>query len=190
MMEQYPIYWPQFYTATILEWKPLLNQDKYKQVIVESLQFFTTNLVAFFIAHAMLLYNKTDVVDDVLLGDCGGQQIVVMGKKKPHFLCIVADGAVAILLCQQRIVQLLKAALSLWRKRYFTVLIFFNMIIFFSECLRSYFYGVNDSSPEVLVQHGVCCYAGGRNNNQLQLTINFISGRRNGLILILRCYAL
>jgi REP element-mobilizing transposase RayT len=43
MMEQYPIYWPQFYTATILEWKPLLNQDKYKQVIVESLQYLTTN---------------------------------------------------------------------------------------------------------------------------------------------------
>jgi putative transposase len=43
MMEQYPIYWPQFYTATILEWKPLLNPDKYKQLIVESLQYLTTN---------------------------------------------------------------------------------------------------------------------------------------------------
>jgi hypothetical protein len=29
-MEKYPIYWPQFYTATILEWKPLLSMDKYK----------------------------------------------------------------------------------------------------------------------------------------------------------------
>lgn len=37
-MEQYPLYWPQFYTATILEWKHLLKQDKYKEVIVSSLQ--------------------------------------------------------------------------------------------------------------------------------------------------------
>jgi putative transposase len=42
-MEKYPIYWPQFYTATILEWKPLLSQDKYKQIIVESLKFLTVN---------------------------------------------------------------------------------------------------------------------------------------------------
>ena len=38
-MEQYPIYLPQFYTATILEWKYLLKPDKYKDVIIESLQF-------------------------------------------------------------------------------------------------------------------------------------------------------
>lgn len=36
---KYPVFWPQFYTATILEWKPLLNQDKYKDVIIESLRF-------------------------------------------------------------------------------------------------------------------------------------------------------
>jgi len=41
-MEKYPVYWPQFYTATILEWKPLLSQDKYKKIIIESLQFLTT----------------------------------------------------------------------------------------------------------------------------------------------------
>jgi putative transposase len=35
----YPEYWPQFFTATILEWKPLLQQDKYKDEIVKSLQF-------------------------------------------------------------------------------------------------------------------------------------------------------
>ena len=29
----------QFFTATILEWKPLLKQDKYKQVIMDSLSF-------------------------------------------------------------------------------------------------------------------------------------------------------
>jgi putative transposase len=41
-MEKYPQYWPQFYTATILEWKTLLSQDKYKEVIIESLRYLTT----------------------------------------------------------------------------------------------------------------------------------------------------
>jgi REP element-mobilizing transposase RayT len=30
---------PDYYTATIREWKPLLKPDKYKQVIVDSLRF-------------------------------------------------------------------------------------------------------------------------------------------------------
>ena len=42
-MEKYPVYWPQFYTATILEWKPLLSQDKYKNYIIESLQYLVKN---------------------------------------------------------------------------------------------------------------------------------------------------
>ena len=42
-MEQYPIYWPQFYTGTILEWKPLLKPDKYKDIIIQSLQHLTAN---------------------------------------------------------------------------------------------------------------------------------------------------
>jgi putative transposase len=42
-MGEYPLYWPQFYTATILEWKPLLKPDKYKQIIVSSLQHLTSN---------------------------------------------------------------------------------------------------------------------------------------------------
>jgi len=32
-------YYPQFLTATILEWKPLLKEDKYKDIIIESLRF-------------------------------------------------------------------------------------------------------------------------------------------------------
>jgi REP element-mobilizing transposase RayT len=32
-------YYPQFFTATILEWKHLLNENKYKDIIVESLRF-------------------------------------------------------------------------------------------------------------------------------------------------------
>ena len=41
-MEKYPIYWPQFYTSTILEWKALLKPAKYKDIIIQSLQHLTT----------------------------------------------------------------------------------------------------------------------------------------------------
>jgi REP element-mobilizing transposase RayT len=54
-MDQYPIYFPQFYTATVLEWKPLLKPHKYKEIIVCSLQYLTANkqitLYAFVIMH-------------------------------------------------------------------------------------------------------------------------------------------
>jgi putative transposase len=53
MNPKYPTYWPQFYTATILEWKHLLKPDKYKNIIIESLQFLVAdkriNLYAFVI---------------------------------------------------------------------------------------------------------------------------------------------
>jgi REP element-mobilizing transposase RayT len=39
---KYPIYWPQYFTATILEWKYLLKQDKYKDVIIDSLRFLVS----------------------------------------------------------------------------------------------------------------------------------------------------
>ena len=42
-MEKYPVHWPQFYTATILAWKHLLKPDKYKAIIIESLQYLTAN---------------------------------------------------------------------------------------------------------------------------------------------------
>jgi REP-associated tyrosine transposase len=32
-------HYPQFLTATILEWKPLLKDDQYKDIIIESLRF-------------------------------------------------------------------------------------------------------------------------------------------------------
>ena len=35
----YPVYNPEFYTATILEWKHLLKPDKYKDIIIETLRF-------------------------------------------------------------------------------------------------------------------------------------------------------
>jgi len=36
-------YYPQFFTATILEWKPLLKEDRYNDIIVSSLQFLVQN---------------------------------------------------------------------------------------------------------------------------------------------------
>ena len=42
-MAQYPTHWPQFYTATILEWKHLLKPDKYKDILIQSLQYLTAN---------------------------------------------------------------------------------------------------------------------------------------------------
>ena len=39
MKQQYAQAWPQFFTATIQGWKHLLKEDKYKNVIVNSLKF-------------------------------------------------------------------------------------------------------------------------------------------------------
>ena len=39
MKLEYPIYFPQFFTATIYEWKHLLADDRHKDIIIESLQF-------------------------------------------------------------------------------------------------------------------------------------------------------
>ena len=39
----YPVHWPQFYTATCYDWLPLLANDKFKNIIVSSLQFMVNN---------------------------------------------------------------------------------------------------------------------------------------------------
>jgi putative transposase len=39
MSISYPVHWPQFYTATCNEWLPLLDNEKYKNIIVDSLRF-------------------------------------------------------------------------------------------------------------------------------------------------------
>jgi hypothetical protein len=41
-MNTYPEYWPQFYTATINNWQHLLEDDKHKNIIVDSLKFLVT----------------------------------------------------------------------------------------------------------------------------------------------------
>lgn len=53
MNERYPIEYPQFFTATILEWKPLLKNNVHKDIIIHSLRFLVNqrrvNLFAFVI---------------------------------------------------------------------------------------------------------------------------------------------
>lgn len=39
MKQQYAQEWPYFFTATIQEWKHLLADDKYKNIVIECLQF-------------------------------------------------------------------------------------------------------------------------------------------------------
>ena len=36
-------FYPDYFTATILEWKHLLKQDKYKDIIISSLEFLVKN---------------------------------------------------------------------------------------------------------------------------------------------------
>jgi putative transposase len=43
MKTMFPVYWPQFYTATCYEWLHLLDNDKYKNIIVRSLQYLVAN---------------------------------------------------------------------------------------------------------------------------------------------------
>jgi len=40
---QFTEYHPQFFTATILEWKHLLKEDKYKEIIINSFRFLVVN---------------------------------------------------------------------------------------------------------------------------------------------------
>ncbi len=43
MNNPYPVHWPKFYTATIYQWIPLLEDDRYKTIIINSLQFLVNN---------------------------------------------------------------------------------------------------------------------------------------------------
>lgn len=38
MKTSYPENWPQFFTATIAEWKPLLADDRFKEILISSLR--------------------------------------------------------------------------------------------------------------------------------------------------------
>jgi REP element-mobilizing transposase RayT len=59
-------YYPDFFTATILEWKPLLKPAKFKDIIIESLKFLVNNnrvvIYAFVIMdnHIHLIWQVSD----------------------------------------------------------------------------------------------------------------------------------
>jgi putative transposase len=42
MKQEYPVHSAQFFTATIYEWQPVLADDRYKDIIIERLQFLVT----------------------------------------------------------------------------------------------------------------------------------------------------
>lgn len=43
MKELYSENWPQFYTATIQGWKHLFKEEKYKEVVINSLKYLVEN---------------------------------------------------------------------------------------------------------------------------------------------------
>jgi REP element-mobilizing transposase RayT len=61
--------WPQYFTATNLEWKKLLQQDKYKDILIESLRFLVQDqrilLYAFVIMvnHIHLIWQMRALID-------------------------------------------------------------------------------------------------------------------------------
>ena len=65
-------------------------------------------LVAFFTAYFMLFNDVIDVIDDVLLRNGIRYNIRVVGKKKTHLLCVIADGAWRIMLGSKHIEELLQ----------------------------------------------------------------------------------
>ena len=42
MKAEYSFHASQFFTATIYEWQPVLQEDQYKNIVIESLQFLVT----------------------------------------------------------------------------------------------------------------------------------------------------
>lgn len=43
MNQSYPEYWPQYFTATIYEWKHVLAHDECKDIVIDSLRFLVTS---------------------------------------------------------------------------------------------------------------------------------------------------
>ena len=43
MKQSYPEHWPQYFTATIYEWKHLLSDDINKNILIDSLRFLVTD---------------------------------------------------------------------------------------------------------------------------------------------------
>jgi putative transposase len=94
---KYPVFWPQFYTATILEWKPQLKYDKYKNVVIETLRILVNekriNLYAFVIMsnHMHLIWQPLndftpEKIQHSLLSFTAHQFKVDLEVNHPHVL--------------------------------------------------------------------------------------------------------
>ena len=62
---KYPTIWPHFFTATILNWKHLLKDDEYKDMVIECLKFLVDEkrmeLNAFTImSNHLFLYDESE----------------------------------------------------------------------------------------------------------------------------------
>jgi hypothetical protein len=66
------------------------------------------HLVAFFSSHAIHFNDVVDVINDVFAGERRRQHVIIMGKNKTHLLCVIADGAWAVMFCRKNIEQLMK----------------------------------------------------------------------------------
>ena len=42
MKSEYSFHATQFFTATIYEWQPILQEDQYKNIVIENLKFVVT----------------------------------------------------------------------------------------------------------------------------------------------------
>ena len=68
-MQPFITEWPQYFTATNLEWKKLLQPDKYKDIIIDSLRFLVNDqrikLYAFvvMINHVHLIWQMLPFID-------------------------------------------------------------------------------------------------------------------------------
>ena len=54
MPQAYPIVWPVFFASTIYQWKPILEKDHYKDIIIEALKFLVYNDRIFLNAYVVL----------------------------------------------------------------------------------------------------------------------------------------
>jgi putative transposase len=71
MKTTYPEYWPQFFTATIHEWKHLLSAAKHKNIIVECLRFLVAQkriTLYGFVPIAIGMSNHVHIIWQPLLG--------------------------------------------------------------------------------------------------------------------------
>jgi len=82
-------YYAQFFTATILEWNPLLKVDKYKDIIIESLRFLVkeerVEVNAF-----VIMSNHIQLVWQIRAGHTMKMSAVV-GVRTTPLLCLLTN---------------------------------------------------------------------------------------------------